>query len=56
MLNLFFCSGTILMLLTSCTYSLNVVHTEGVANDVVDETQAPTTTADPDINVPISGI
>jgi hypothetical protein len=28
--------------LCGCTYSINMVHTEGTADDVVDETQTPT--------------
>lgn len=28
------------LLLNSCTYSINVIHTEGTASDVVDETQS----------------
>jgi hypothetical protein len=35
-----------LALLTSCTFSVNLVHTEGSASDVVDENQR----ADPDVN------
>ncbi len=35
-----------LLLLTSCTFSVNLVHTEGSASDVVDEDQR----ADPDVN------
>jgi hypothetical protein len=31
------------LLLTSCTYSIHQIHTEGQATDVVDETQSPTT-------------
>ena len=37
---------TALVLLTSCTFSVNLVHTEGSASDVVDENQR----ADPDVN------
>lgn len=40
----------LIALLTSCTYSINMVHTEGHASDVVDETQ----TAQPDINPTLS--
>jgi len=29
-----------LMLLTSCTYSINMIHSEGVASDMIDEDQA----------------
>ncbi len=38
------------MTLNSCTYSITMVHTEGVATDVVDETQR----ADPDIKADVS--
>jgi hypothetical protein len=41
-------------LLTGCSYSINMVHTEGTATDVVDATQTPT--ADVDASVPISGL
>lgn len=36
--------------MTSCTYSINLVHTQGTASDVVDETQS----AEPDIKTEIS--
>jgi len=36
--------------LCSCTYSITMVHTEGTASDVVDETQ----TAEPDIKADVS--
>lgn len=39
-------------ILTSCTYSITMVHTEGTATDVVDETQTPSTTVSPDITIP----
>ena len=29
------------LLLSGCTFSVNLIHTEGVANDVVDEVQKP---------------
>lgn len=35
---------------TSCTYSINMVHTKGEASDVVDETQS----AEPDISPTIA--
>lgn len=43
---------SIFILLTSCTYSINMVHTSGTASDVVDENQ----TASPDVSptIPIS--
>lgn len=30
------------LILNSCTYSITMVHTEGQANDIVDEQQTPT--------------
>lgn len=33
-------SIVMLLLLTGCTYSINMVHTQGQASDVVDETQS----------------
>lgn len=38
----------------ACTYTVNVVHTEGMASDVVDETTTPTATTD--VSVPVSGV
>lgn len=35
-----------LLLLTSCTFSVNLVHTEGNASDIVDENQTPTATTE----------
>ena len=42
------------LLLSSCTYSLNVVHTQGSAADVVDEQHTPT--ANVSATVPIKGL
>jgi len=36
-------------ILTGCTYSVTLVHTEGTASDVVDETQR----ADPDVSAQV---
>ncbi len=36
----------IMVILTSCTYSVNMIHTEGTASDIVDENQE----ASPDIS------
>ncbi len=35
-----------ILLLTSCTFSVNLVHTEGNASDIVDENQTPTATTE----------
>ena len=42
--------GVFIGLLCSCTYSINMVHTQGTASDVVDETQS----AEPDIKADVS--
>jgi len=39
-------------ILGGCTYSINMVHTEGSASDVVDETQAPTDDISPTLSIP----
>lgn len=36
----------ILLICNSCTYSINMIHSEGTATDLIDENQ----TADPNIN------
>jgi hypothetical protein len=43
---------SLMLLLTSCTCSITIVHTEGTAMDVVDETASasPTTT----VSIPVS--
>lgn len=42
--------GVVITFLTSCTYSITMVHTQGTATDVVDETQR----ADPDVKTDLS--
>jgi len=43
-----------LLCLNACTYSVNLVHTQGTATDVVDETQK----ADPEVTaeIPLMGV
>ncbi len=41
----------LMAILSGCTYSINMVHTQGIADDVVDETQS----AKPDIQAHLSG-
>lgn len=50
----FFCvvGGICLCCLHSCTYSLNVVHTEGTTSDLIDEQQSPTNDVSPTITIP----
>lgn len=40
---------SLVALLSSCTYSINMTHTEGSASDVIDEAQSPTATLVPTI-------
>jgi hypothetical protein len=50
---------TILALfITSCTCTQTMVHTQGVATDVVDETTSttPTTTVSPNLNIPAAAL
>lgn len=46
------------LFLTSCTYSITMVHTQGEATDVVDETatNAPSTTVSPNLNIPAAAL
>ena len=41
-----------LFALSSCTYSINMVHTQGTADDVVDETQRAAADIRPNITLP----
>ena len=47
---------SILALLSSCTYSITMVHTEGQASDVVDEQQTPSTTVSPTVSIPAKAL
>jgi len=40
--------------LVSCTYSINMVHTQGEASDVVDENQSVTPDIDANVSIPAS--
>ncbi len=41
--------------LSACTYSINMVHTEGRAEDVVDETQSNRPNISPNFTIPFKG-
>lgn len=45
-------SIVMLLLLTGCTYSINMVHTQGQASDVVDETQSNQPDIKPVLEIP----
>ena len=40
------------LILTGCTYSINMIHTKGTASDVVDENQTATPDISPIISIP----
>lgn len=44
------------MVLSSCTLSVNMVHTAGTASDVIDEIQSPTNDIKANASIPISGL
>lgn len=48
--------GLFLIFLCSCTISVVTTHTQGQAEDVVDETQSNTPTVNPNINIPIPSL
>lgn len=48
--------GLMLQALTSCTYSITMVHTEGTASDVVDEDQKADANVSPNVSLPIKAI
>lgn len=47
---------SLLFLLSSCTYSITMVHTEGSASDVVDEQQTPSTSVSPTVSIPAAAL
>ena len=46
------------LFLTSCTYSITMVHTQGEATDVVDETatNSPSTSMTPTVSIPAAAL
>lgn len=49
---------SLMSLLSSCTYSITMVHTQGQATDVVDETASntPSTTVTPTVSIPAAAL
>ena len=41
-----------LVTMCGCTYNISMAHTEGTASDVIDDTQAPTNTVSPNLQIP----
>ncbi len=50
----FICACILNVFLNSCTYSITMVHTEGEAMDVVDETATNTPNVSPSLSIPAS--
>ena len=52
------CLASFFLSLTGCTYSITMVHTQGEATDVVDETASntPSTTVSPTVSIPATAI
>lgn len=42
---------SLVALLSSCTYSITMTHTEGYASDIVDEAQTPTSNLVPTVSL-----
>lgn len=40
------------LIFTSCTYSINMVHTQGESSDVIDETQSNEPDIKPNLTIP----
>ncbi len=46
-----FMASTTMILFTGCTYNISMAHTEGQANDVIDDTQSNQPNVSPDVNL-----
>ncbi len=44
------------IILTGCTYSINMAHTEGTATDLIDENQTASPDVSPNIEIPLSSM
>lgn len=47
---LYFC---FILLASACTYSINMIHSEGSASDMVDENQTATPNVSPSVTLPV---
>lgn len=54
--SLFLVVSFIMLGLVSCTYSVNVAHTEGTTSDLIDETQSNEPDISPNISLPIPAL
>jgi len=46
----------ICLLLAGCTYTVNLVHTQGQASDVVDDASMPSTSIVPTVTIPTAAL
>lgn len=53
---IFTCVYSIFLFLSSCTQTVTMVHTQGQATDVVDETSDTSPNVSADIDVPVSAL
>ncbi len=51
---LFTLSLSVLCFMTACTYNVSMAHTQGTADDVIDDTASNTPTVSPTVNVPVT--
>ena len=44
---------SLIFMLSGCTYSINMAHTQGTATDLIDETQSNEPNVSPNVSIPI---
>lgn len=47
---------SMLVCMTACTYNVSMAHTEGTAEDVIDDTASNTPNVSPTVTVPVSSV
>ena len=52
-MNVLIATVVILVMTVSCTYNVSMAHTEGQATDIIDDTQTPSNTVSPNLNLPL---
>lgn len=53
-MNKWILAAMISLVCTSCTYNISMAHTQGTADDVIDDTQSNTPNVSPTVSVPAS--
>lgn len=49
-----FLLSTLVFCMTSCTYNVSMAHTQGTADDVIDDTASNTPNVSPTVTVPLT--